>query len=1572
MSSSNNRFIALQDEDEILVPATPSNEPTNPIDTTELVRQLLNTMRANSHSNLAVLTSLATAARQVSEDTGLSFPSLTPVIASNVAPSHRKKIRDILNEIWPPGPSRPIHSPPPLNSNAWNDRRSPTPSIAESDSDSNSDSEHAAATPTRRVRHPTHVTTQGPPLPRASTTLAPGVTVTTTGNLPVHYSVANIAHKRGITAANKAILEGIDHDTAQNIGRGVLERTIEDGIDSHVHFLGNQSRPPTPGEEYYLFPPSRHSEDFKPTPSLIHAPLPTSAQSDTLSQIDPITMFSSPPLGISNISHMESFDTSQGTSYNTVPDSQPESLLHFTPINEVSPVTQNPVLDPSQVQACDGRRQSPSSDNPMGLPASSAPTLEYIDTDSATPKLQAHVPTAQQLVPGGEQACGNDDQIPATTTNHHHQNNLTTEQTCATTTQIPVPDGEQAYGNGSQISVPFSQETGHPDTNGTSLQQKISSLCIGILSSLTMLSNMCINKDPASDSLNEYEDFVTSLLACLVSISSSTAILLESFLTRFHSANWYETVASFSLKPHHIQPTLTYKTHLNTLGGSFTRFINSIKEDRTAYTILYNTPAPDRSPLWYQRTEELDTHSHLSNFTITHIIYRILEISHDTASNVFDQVSHYCDERGIARNKTTDPDVAFLQHKCDTMEKILHKFCEPFESLPPNDLKIATEDMIELLRDRDSLAAYRDNPSLFTTGVVNTKIRFMHTALAPYMELRRVEHGLNPDIWKLNTDGTLANPLNNHPLLNSNFPREFLLPIIYQGQVAAPVSPTRASPTKHVPSENMRNTNAPADVLLSVPKTSSAKPEPVAEEILATTSKQGVASSMHAPGATGNASNKSSPPNTPTRDYTKEKMTPQLAVTILQSMIEARQSMIKSLEVRIGKSKHVQNGLSDDALEAMQEIETCTFDIGQLQDALALNTHEKRVEAIKLLLSEEHKNKLRGKSPVDPVPSHINTPHNTSTTNTQINPTPSPVASSSDAVTYPLGDPLSLDELNAPTPSFISQIHNKVIIDQTTQLYKHCITAYRRFHTATDCINSGNFKTFRLQQKSLKPLGLKVANINFALSDTIYKRIQSLQNFISSSNFNELPPLNQDYLLKLRVIEESSNDADTEILDCLSAHRELLEYIPKLNSTYIIIANKINNMNISDISASDVNTPSPQYSTDSNEFRSQKSRNTPRHSALKTPPLKKTAVELRPVTDTSNSDRYTICVNYGHAAPVNGTAPPAMQVQSDINAAIKKRNILGNTCVRASWSTSYSLYLDFTRRPGDLLHDAIHSTIFGYKRAGVKDHVIHIKDVSPTSIVKISNLLVRNADRSIMGSTHIWSALLQQNEYWNTISPADTTHPLSVQRLFRPDQSTTVATLKFHDTPDKQILNYLTARKWIFNNNSITLSAYHLDQPQPMCGRCQMWGHRTSACRAQNPRCSFCAGLHSSDTHIQHSHCCIGHDPSNGYECLHQRKCRNCNGQHVSSSTDCPYFEIRFDRAAIQQKYLDNRKNITVPLAPFQSNDARIEPRTPTPAPPTPPPVVSAPQIRTMNSRKNSKPTKSSPSPTPAAKAADS
>lgn len=218
------------------------------------------------------------------------------------------------------------------------------------------------------------------------------------------------------------------------------------------------------------------------------------------------------------------------------------------------------------------------------------------------------------------------------------------------------------------------------------------------------------------------------------------------------------------------------------------------------------------------------------------------------------------------------------------------------------------------------------------------------------------------------------------------------------------------------------------------------------------------------------------------------------------------------------------------------------------------------------------------------------------------------------------------------------------------------------------------------------------------------------------------------------------------------------------------------------------------------------------------------SVEFTLSAPINHNDKYSISVNFGILAPINGTAPSLSKVVNKVNAAISKQNILGNFCTHASWSTAYTLYLDFPHPLRDLLLGSITPLLGSYSRPSNFSNIV-IKLVSPVSLVTLHSLPTQNADCSIMGARQVYNQILSENEYWNSVIPSNLEHPLLVDHLSHSDQSHTHSTFRFLDFPNKRVMHYLTTHKWNFCGKTFSVVHNIADTPIQMCTRCQMWGH---------------------------------------------------------------------------------------------------------------------------------------------------
>jgi hypothetical protein len=72
---------------------------------------------------------------------------------------------------------------------------------------------------------------------------------------------------------------------------------------------------------------------------------------------------------------------------------------------------------------------------------------------------------------------------------------------------------------------------------------------------------------------------------------------------------------------------------------------------------------------------------------------------------------------------------------------------------------------------------------------------------------------------------------------------------------------------------------------------------------------------------------------------------------------------------------------------------------------------------------------------------------------------------------------------------------------------------------------------------------------------------------------------------------------------------------------------------------------------------------------------------------------------------------------------------------------------------------------------------------------------------------------------------------------------------------------------------------------QPFCGQCQSWGHPGARCPANVLICARCGGTHD---YRQHDRYCDTCKKGPGHSCT--PFCRNCRGNHMATSKECPFY----------------------------------------------------------------------------------
>jgi hypothetical protein len=104
--------------------------------------------------------------------------------------------------------------------------------------------------------------------------------------------------------------------------------------------------------------------------------------------------------------------------------------------------------------------------------------------------------------------------------------------------------------------------------------------------------------------------------------------------------------------------------------------------------------------------------------------------------------------------------------------------------------------------------------------------------------------------------------------------------------------------------------------------------------------------------------------------------------------------------------------------------------------------------------------------------------------------------------------------------------------------------------------------------------------------------------------------------------------------------------------------------------------------------------------------------------------------------------------------------------------------------------------------------------------------------------------------------------------------------------------------KQVCFSQSYTRTCYHWvpKQAVSLCTTCQQWGHHASKCHTNWMICSKCAGTHPTCNHDLYCDQC---KTGNGHTC--QPKCANCDGDHSSTNSACPFWKQCFNYEGIQE-----------------------------------------------------------------------
>ena len=87
---------------------------------------------------------------------------------------------------------------------------------------------------------------------------------------------------------------------------------------------------------------------------------------------------------------------------------------------------------------------------------------------------------------------------------------------------------------------------------------------------------------------------------------------------------------------------------------------------------------------------------------------------------------------------------------------------------------------------------------------------------------------------------------------------------------------------------------------------------------------------------------------------------------------------------------------------------------------------------------------------------------------------------------------------------------------------------------------------------------------------------------------------------------------------------------------------------------------------------------------------------------------------------------------------------------------------------------------------------------------------------------------------------------------------------------------------------------------QPFCSQCQSWGHPGACCPANVLICARCGGTHDFRQHDRYCETC---KKGPGHSCT--PFCRNCRGNHMSTSHECPFWIGRASKERHAELYAE-------------------------------------------------------------------
>ena len=194
----------------------------------------------------------------------------------------------------------------------------------------------------------------------------------------------------------------------------------------------------------------------------------------------------------------------------------------------------------------------------------------------------------------------------------------------------------------------------------------------------------------------------------------------------------------------------------------------------------------------------------------------------------------------------------------------------------------------------------------------------------------------------------------------------------------------------------------------------------------------------------------------------------------------------------------------------------------------------------------------------------------------------------------------------------------------------------------------------------------------------------------------------------------------------------------------------------------------------------------------------------------------------------------------------------------------------------------------------VSQESIQVLNKPPTTVLKFSAVPTLHPNGATVTDRDLLNDIMA-SPFWSNVCLW--TPPKFLTRPGADLQATEMVVVSVLDDDTGSVGKGLMGKQVRFSQSyTRTCFRWVAKQVVSLCATCQQWGHHAARCRTNRMICSKCAGSHPVKNHEQFCDLC---KTGNGHAC--QPKCANCDGNHSTTNSACPFWAQRFNYEGIQE-----------------------------------------------------------------------